>query len=67
MAHPNIVETEEALEEIVRSTRSVAVIGMKDETEPDVPAFEIPRVTQSRGIPRRRFRPSRPSASASTW
>jgi len=50
MAHPNIVESEEALAEILRATKTVAVVGMKDETEPDVPAFQIPRVAQSRGM-----------------
>ncbi|MBL8957443.1 MAG: CoA-binding protein [Myxococcaceae bacterium] len=50
MAHPKIVETEDQLEVIVRSAKSVAVIGMKGEAEPDVPAFEIPRVVQARGL-----------------
>lgn len=44
------VEDEAGLAAIVRSMRTVAVIGMKDEEQGDQPAFEIPRMMQQRGI-----------------
>lgn len=45
------VVTEEAeLASIVRGAHTVAVIGMKDERTPDVPAFEIPQILKQRGL-----------------
>ena len=44
------VEDEAGLAEIVRSMRTVAVVGMKDEEPGDQPAFQIPRMMQQRGI-----------------
>ena len=44
------VEDEAGLAEIVRSMRTVAVVGMKGEDQGDQPAFEIPRMMQKRGI-----------------
>jgi uncharacterized protein len=46
----HVVEQESELEELVRSLRTVAVVGMKGESEPDVPAHEIPRMMVARGI-----------------
>jgi uncharacterized protein len=45
-----VVQTEERLAEIVRSLRTVAVIGIKDVSEPDVPAYAIPALLRDRGI-----------------
>jgi predicted CoA-binding protein len=42
MAHPKVVEDEARIAEIVRTSRTVAVVGMKDEREPTVPAFQVP-------------------------
>jgi predicted CoA-binding protein len=50
MAHPNVIDTEPELAEIVRSARSVAVIGMKDESDPDAPAHQIPKAVKARGL-----------------
>jgi predicted CoA-binding protein len=45
-----IVQSEEKLAEIVRAVRSVAVIGIKDGSNPDAPAFAIPTMLRARGI-----------------
>jgi predicted CoA-binding protein len=50
MAHPNIIEAEPALETIVRTAETVAVVGMKGDAEPEAPAHEIPKAIQSRGL-----------------
>ena len=49
MGHPNIVEDEATLGEIVRGMRTVAVVGMKDERRADEAAFAIPALLQARG------------------
>ena len=46
----SIIQSEEKLAEIVRAIRSVAVIGIKDGSDPDAPAFRIPSMLRSRGI-----------------
>lgn len=50
MAHPNIITSEAELEAIVRGAKTVAVLGMKGDTEADAPAHEIPKAVQSRGV-----------------
>ena len=50
MVTGSVVQSEERLAEIVRSIRSVAVIGIKDGSDPDAPAFLIPSMLRSRGI-----------------
>ncbi|HEY6221974.1 MAG TPA: CoA-binding protein [Candidatus Eisenbacteria bacterium] len=50
MPSPLIVESEEELKSIVRSAKKVAVVGIKDGTDPDAPAYGIPKILQSRGI-----------------
>ena len=50
MAPGSVVESEETLSEIVRSIRTVAVIGIKSGSDPDAPAFAIPSMLRSRGI-----------------
>ena len=50
MSSPLLVESETELAEIVRSARVVAVVGMKDGSDPHAPAYTIPRMLQMRGI-----------------
>lgn len=50
MPHPNLIESEAALEAMVRAARTVAVVGMKDERDAEAPAYEIPKVVQSHGL-----------------
>jgi predicted CoA-binding protein len=45
-----VIQTEERLAEIVRSLRTVAVIGIKDGSDPDAPAYAIPAMLRHRGI-----------------
>jgi predicted CoA-binding protein len=45
-----IVESEEDLKSIVQSAQKVAVVGIKDETDPKAPAYAIPKVLQERGL-----------------
>jgi uncharacterized protein len=44
------VENEEELAAIVRDARVVAVIGIKDGSDPHAPAYSIPKMLQERGI-----------------
>jgi uncharacterized protein len=41
--------TEEEIENIVLEAEIVAVVGMRDETHPETPAYRIPLLLQSRG------------------
>jgi predicted CoA-binding protein len=50
MPSPLLVESEPELAEITRSARIVAVIGIKDGSDPHAPAYAIPKILQSRGI-----------------
>jgi predicted CoA-binding protein len=50
MSTANIIESDSELAEIVRGARTVAVIGMRDESAKDQPAFEIPKSLQSLGL-----------------
>jgi predicted CoA-binding protein len=56
------VESEDELAEIVRSMRTIAVVGMKDGTKPDEPAFSIPQMLKARGV---RVLPVNPTIQAS--
>lgn len=44
------ITDENALAEIVRGARTVAVVGMADESKADRPAFTIPRILKERGL-----------------
>ena len=46
----NLIDREEDLARIVRDARTVAVIGMKDGSDPEVPAFTIPKALKARGL-----------------
>lgn len=50
MSDARIVEDDVRLAEIVRALRRVVVVGMKDESQADVPAHAIPKALQARGI-----------------
>ena len=45
-----LVEDDAGIAGIVRSMRTVAVIGIKDESDPDAAAYRIPKALQGRGI-----------------
>jgi predicted CoA-binding protein len=49
MSHPNLIDSETDLAEIVRTMESVAVVGMKDESRADQAAHAIPRMLKERG------------------
>jgi uncharacterized protein len=46
----SIVESEDELKSIVRSIGTVAVVGMKDATDPEAPAHTIPKILMTRGL-----------------
>lgn len=48
--NPNILESPEEVEAAVRAIRVAAVLGMKDGTDPDAPAYLIPRMLPEHGI-----------------
>jgi predicted CoA-binding protein len=50
MAAATHITDEDALAEIVRAARVVAVIGMVDERKSDRPAYRIPHACQERGM-----------------
>jgi uncharacterized protein len=50
MATATTIESEDELAEIVRQAAVVAVVGMHDESAPESPAFEIPRMMQAKGL-----------------
>ena len=45
-----VVESDAEIAGIVRAVRTVAVIGMKDERDPEAAAYRIPKALQERGI-----------------
>lgn len=50
MSDGRVVEDDAGIAEIVRSMRTVAVIGMRDESAADAAAYRIPKALQDRGI-----------------
>lgn len=48
-AHPNILETPDRIRELLASTRTIAVIGIKTEAQADQPAFSVPAYMQAAG------------------
>ena len=50
MTHPNLVEDDAGIADIVRKARVVAVVGMKDDTRQWEPAFAIPAMCVERGM-----------------
>jgi predicted CoA-binding protein len=41
--HPNVIEDQAGITEILQNTRRVAVLGMKTEAQDDQPAFYVPK------------------------
>lgn len=50
MASPRRLETEEAIRDLVKRIRRVAVLGIKTEDQSDQPAFYVPEYLHSVGI-----------------
>jgi uncharacterized protein len=50
MNHELSIETDPDLARIVREMQTVAVVGMKNEKQADVPAYRIPQMVQEHGI-----------------
>ena len=51
MAHPNILDgNEQAIAELVRRMRRVAVLGIKTEAQQGQPSFDVPAYLQRQGI-----------------
>ena len=50
MASPHRLETEEAIRDLVKRIRRVAVLGIKTEEQSDQPAFYVPEYLHSVGI-----------------
>src|SRR3954462_7483789 len=46
----NLIDKEEDLARIVRDARTVAVVGMKDGSDEQAPAFTIPKALKARGL-----------------
>jgi uncharacterized protein len=46
----NLIESEDDLARIVRNARTIAVVGMKDGSDPEAPAFTIPKALKARGL-----------------
>lgn len=49
-AHSNLLESAEEVAAAVRGIRVTAVLGMKDGSDPDAPAYRIPQILRQRGI-----------------
>lgn len=50
MGSPLIVESEDELKSIVLAAEKVAVVGIKDGSDPKAPAYTIPRILQRLGM-----------------
>jgi predicted CoA-binding protein len=46
----NLIDSEDDLARLVRNARTVAVVGMKDGSDADAPAFTIPKALKARGL-----------------
>jgi len=49
-ANSNLLETIEDVTAAVRAVRVAAVLGMKDGSDPEAPAYRIPQMLRQRGI-----------------
>ena len=50
MKSKNIIESEEGIRKIVEAITTVAVVGMKDESQEDTAAYQIPRMLIEHGL-----------------
>src|SRR5438105_333290 len=48
--HANILEDRKAIQDLIRGTQRVAVLGMKTERQADQPAFYVPRYLADAGF-----------------
>ena len=48
-AHPNILTSTDALRELLLTTRTIAVLGIKTEAQADQPAYYVPQYLQRAG------------------
>lgn len=48
--HPNIIDSAEAISELLAATRRIAVLGIKTEAQADQPAFYVPRYCVEAGL-----------------
>ncbi len=46
----NLIDREEELARVVRDARTVAVVGMKDASDGDAPAFTVPKALKAHGL-----------------
>lgn len=49
MSAGRLLQTEPELEAVIRSMKTVAVVGAKSDRDPDAPAYSIPRMLQAQG------------------
>jgi len=47
--HPNLIESDAAVGEILRQVKTIAVLGIKTEAQADQPAFYVPKYMQDAG------------------
>lgn len=50
MAHPNLIETDEGIRNLLAATRRVAVLGIKTEQQSDQPAYYVPQYLARNGF-----------------
>lgn len=49
MKHENILETDAQISELLRNTKTIAVLGIKTEAQSSQPAFYVPKYMQGAG------------------
>jgi predicted CoA-binding protein len=49
MTHENILETDAQVGELIKNTKTIAVLGIKTEAQGGQPAFYVPRYMQDKG------------------
>jgi predicted CoA-binding protein len=48
--HPNVIDTPEAITELLAGTKRIAVLGIKTEAQADQPAFYVPEYCVEAGL-----------------
>jgi uncharacterized protein len=48
--HPNVIDSPEAITELLAATRRIAVLGIKTEAQADQPAFYVPKFCVEAGF-----------------
>ena len=49
MKHANILETSEQISDLLKNTKTIAVLGIKTEAQSSQPAFYVPKYMQDKG------------------